>query len=73
MFVREIPWLMESDRGLLEAASIARGALIAGQMSVPLLRELRTLCSLLGATPVDRSKIKWESDEPEASEDSYFN
>jgi hypothetical protein len=57
-FVREIPWLMESDRVHLEMASVQRGRLMAGkEVGVQAMNLLRLLAGQMGANPTDRSRI----------------
>jgi len=59
MFVKEIPWLAESDRTHLEIASMLRGRLIAGQeVGVQALNLLRLCLGQMGGNPSDRSRIK---------------
>lgn len=55
---REIPWLRESDRSIVEIACSVRGRMIAGEkVGVSALNVLRSCLSQLGATPTDRSKV----------------
>lgn len=57
-FAIECPWLTQSDRALLEAASMIRGDIMAGQaVGVPRLTLLRGILQSLGATPADKSKV----------------
>lgn len=70
-FVREIPWLMESDRVHLEMASVQRGRMMAGkEVGVQAMNLLRLLAGQMGANPTDRSRITVagndESDDPTA-------
>jgi hypothetical protein len=71
-FKREIPWLMESDRALIEVASSLRGRMIedAAGVGVSALQALSAVLSKLGATPTDRSKISVPADEEE--KDDFF-
>jgi phage terminase small subunit len=76
MWAKEIPWLAESDRMVVEMASILRAKLMAGEDigGVSGLKELRLLAGQLGATPADRSKIKVNDDgEAPRENDSYFH
>jgi hypothetical protein len=48
IFRRELPWLQESDRALVEAVSVIRGRLIAGEdVSVGALNCLRVCCGMM--------------------------
>ena len=69
-FKRELPWLMESDRTLVEIVSILRGRMIASPQDVGIqaLSTLQSCLSKLGATPSDRSKISHGEPEPEIDE-----
>jgi hypothetical protein len=73
MFLAEVPWLMESDRVLVEIAACLRARLMMGEdVGVSALNQLRMCAAQMGATPADRSKVAVpdESDEDEA--DRYF-
>jgi hypothetical protein len=69
-FKRELPWLMEGDRSLVEVASALRGRLIedAAGVGVSALQALSAVLSKLGATPVDRSKVALPGEEEEPDE-----
>ena len=70
-FKRELPWLAESDRALVEIASTVRGRLIAGEdVGTTALSMLQSILSKMGASPADRSKVSGGDDEPE--EDEFF-
>ena len=74
-FQRELPWLMESHRTLVEIASCLRARLMSGEeVGVQALAQLRMCLSAMGATPVDASKIivsdDGDSEDPAAA---YFN
>lgn len=73
MIRSELPWLMESDRIVVEIASCIRGRLIAGEdIGVSAINQLRMCAAQMGATPADRTKIT-TPDEPEAEPtDRYF-
>lgn len=76
-FAIECPWLTQSDRALLEAASMIRGEIMAGGMpGVPRLTLLRGILQSLGATPADKSKVMGGGggDDPDKEkEGSLFN
>ena len=58
LFRAEIPWLMESDRCLVEIAASIRARLLAGeQVGVSALNQLRMCAAQMGATPADRLKV----------------
>src|SRR3954471_21925393 len=62
---REVPWLMESDRALVEIASYLRARLMMGEeVGVGVLNQLRMCVAQMGATPADRSKLAMP-DEPD--------
>lgn len=68
-FVAELPWLVESDRSLLEIAAELRGKLRADPVAgVNLLQTYSAVLSKLGATPADRSRITMPNDEDERDE-----
>jgi len=65
----ELPWLMESDRSLVEIASSVRGRLLAGEdVGVTALSMLQSILSKMGGSPADRSKVNAPDDEPERDE-----
>lgn len=71
-FKRELPWLMESDRAIIEVCAKVRGALLAGEdVGVGKLNMLQTMLSKLGATPADRTRIMIPDDEDE--KDEFFD
>lgn len=59
MFTAELPWLVESDRLMIEIAATLRAPLIADKGTVinntPVYL---TILSKLGSTPADRSRIR---------------
>ncbi|WP_170789590.1 hypothetical protein [Ruegeria lacuscaerulensis] len=58
-FADELPWLVHSDRALLESACILRARVQLKQdLSAALLRELRLHVSALGGCPTNRSNIQ---------------
>jgi hypothetical protein len=68
-FRRELPWLAESDRALVEIASSVRGRLLAGEdVGVTALSMLQSILSKMGASPADRSKVSAPDDEDEPDE-----
>lgn len=68
-FQAEIPWLVESDRSLVELATILRTRLIGGgEVGINQLQVLSAVLSKLGATPVDRSRINAPAEDEEPDE-----
>lgn len=68
---RELPWLMESDRSLVEIAASVRGRLLAGEdVGVTALSMLQSMLSKMGGSPADRSKVGAPDDEQQ--EDEFF-
>ena len=56
-FQRELPWLCERDRALVEIASVIRSRLMSGEdVGVQALNLLRQALGQMGATPADSSK-----------------
>ncbi len=69
-FKGEIPWLVASDRALLEIACILRARFTTSpDIGVNNLQVYSAVLSKLGATPADRSRIN-TPDEPD--EDEFF-
>lgn len=64
-FAEEMPWLVASDRKLVELAS--RLTVYVGQPDCPLgiYAQLRLCLSSMGGTPVDRSRVQWAEDDPD--------
>lgn len=68
---RELPWLLESDRSLVEIAASVRGRLLGGEdVGVTALSMLQSILSKMGGSPADRSKVASPNEEPE--EDEFF-
>lgn len=66
IFQREIPWLTESHRGLVEIATIIRARLASGEeVGVQALNLLRQCLGQMGATPSDASKVALPEDDEE--------
>ena len=70
-FKREVAWLAESDRSMVEIAAHVRGRLLSGEdVGVTALSMLQAILSKMGASPADRSKVSApDGDEPE---DEFF-
>ncbi len=65
-FAEELPWLVYSDRALLESACILRARVqVHEDLSAALLRELRLHVSALGGCPTNRSNIQVPKTEAE--------
>lgn len=70
-FRREMPWLAESDRAIVEIAATIRGRLLGGEeVGITALNMLQSILSKMGGTPADRSKVG-APDEAE-DEDEFF-
>lgn len=66
LFQREIPWLTESHRGLVEIAVVVRARLSTGEeVGVQALNLLRQCLGQMGATPSDASKVTLPGDDEE--------
>lgn len=64
IFQREIPWLTESHRGLVEIATIIRARLASSEeVGVQALNLLRQCLGQMGATPSDASKVTLPEDD----------
>jgi hypothetical protein len=73
LFRAEIPWLMESDRCLVEIAASIRARLLAGeQVGVSALNQLRMCAAQMGATPADRSRIALPNDPKPGPDEWHF-
>jgi hypothetical protein len=72
MFQADLPWLVEADRPMVEAACSLRAQLIAGRgdMGLNALQLYSSILSKLGATPVDRSRT--QPLDPEREPDEFF-
>jgi hypothetical protein len=71
---REVPWLMESDRALVEIASYLRARLMAGEDVVAgAMNQLRMCAAQMGATPADRSKVAVPAEPDDDPADRFFN
>jgi phage terminase small subunit len=72
-FRRELGWLTESDRALLEITAPIRASLIDGrEVPVNRLNFYRLCLSQLGASPADRSKITMPETEEEDPDDFFY-
>lgn len=68
-FKRELPWLMESDRAMVEVCAKVRGELLAGEdVGVTRLSMYQSMLSKLGASPADRSKVSAGEKDEEGNE-----
>ena len=73
-FQKEIPWLTESHRGLVEIATTIRTRLTLGEdVGVQALNLLRQCLGQMGATPSDASKITVPDGDEEDPDDALFN
>jgi hypothetical protein len=68
-FTAELPWLVESDRALLEVASVLRSKLdCRDTVGLNHLQIYSAILSKLGATPADRSRVSMPDDRREPDE-----
>ena len=66
LFKKEIPWLTEHDRMLVQMAANTQGRFMAGQeVGVQAMNLLRQILGQMGATPADRSKVALPDDDSE--------
>lgn len=73
-FKKEMPWLAESDRAIVEIAARLRGRLISDpEMGVNALAQLRLCLSSMGGTPADRSKVSAPDEDDDDPADQFFN
>jgi hypothetical protein len=71
---REVPWLMESDRVLVEIAAYIRARVMAGdEVGVSALNQLRMCMAQMGATPADWSKVAAPDGPDDDPADRFFN
>jgi hypothetical protein len=72
-FDKELPWLRQSHRCLVEIAATLRGRIArGGDVGVHALRLLRQCLNSMGGSPVDQNKIQM-AEEPEVDPaDRYF-
>jgi hypothetical protein len=63
-FVKEMPWLCESDRSILEVACVLRAELESGKgFGSGRLSLLRQVLAQMGGTPADRHRVTiWPDD-----------
>ena len=74
MFQKELPWLMESDRVIVEIACSIRGGMIDGRLvGYQALTLLKQCAGQMGATPADRSKIMVQGEPEKDATDRFFN
>lgn len=72
-FVRELPWLTQADRALLEIASTIRGRLMAGEeVGLNALNLLRQCLGAMGATPASRSTVSMPDKAENDPAEAYF-
>ena len=68
-FKRELPWLMESDRSIVEVCAQVRGLLFAGEdVGVTKLSMYQSMLSKIGATPADRTKVSAPAEDEHGNE-----
>jgi hypothetical protein len=62
-FKREVTWLMERDRTIVETASLARASLIDNGYDAKVASQLLSCLSRMGATPADATRVHVTKDE----------
>ena len=74
-FRRELPWLTEADRCLVELACHLRARAWRGALPAAAVPQLRMCLSAMGATPTDRSKVAIPPDDAgdDPAEKFFFN
>ena len=73
MFRREVPWLMESDRVVVEIAVVIRARMMSGeQVGVGALNQLRLCAGQMGTSPAARSKITLSDERDDDPSHRYF-
>jgi hypothetical protein len=72
-FKQELPWLMESDRTIVETASRLRADMWDSKdINIRCMTLLRQCLSLLGATPADRTRIYAPPEQDEDPAEAYL-
>src|SRR3954447_24065563 len=74
LFRRKVPWLMESDRVLVEIAAYLRARVMVDEdLSIGAMNQLLMCAAQMGATPAVRSKIALLDEPDENPADRFFN
>ena len=73
-FKRELFWLKESHRLVVELGADLRGKLMDPMevLGLPGRQELRRILAQLGATPADESKVTLPDEEEEDPDEAFF-
>ena len=73
-FLKELPWLVEADRAMVEVTTITRAQIECerDEATAALLREHRQQLASLGATPVTRSNVAGQGDKDSANPFDVF-
>jgi phage terminase small subunit len=71
-FKREVPWLMEADRALVECACGLRAAVWGGVRDDKVIGKLSQLLQQMGATPAARTKVHVPSEEETDPADEFL-
>jgi hypothetical protein len=74
-FKRELPWLTEADRAVVEIAATLRSQFKANpaEFGATKLNLLRLALAQMGATPADRSKITVPDGDEQDPDDEFYN
>jgi hypothetical protein len=74
LFLAEFPWLEESDRCLVEIATVLRARLLTGEdIGASGLNQLRLCVGAMGGSPTDRAKVTMVEQPDDDPLDGYFN
>jgi len=78
LFVKELPWLAESDRTILEMACALRAQFVEsdGVMHPAKLNLLKQVLQNLGADPISRNRVAIlpsDEDEDRRANNGFFN
>ena len=74
-FRRELPWLKESHRALVDLAATLRGRLLDPTVPIDLkvMQELRRCLGQLGATPADETRLNLTPEDEPDPEEALFH
>ena len=75
LFRRELPWLKESHRVIVELAATYRGRMLDPEdhISLQAAQELRRCLAQLGATPADESRVMLPDDGDQDEDEAFFS
>jgi hypothetical protein len=74
LFARELPWLTDADRAIVEGASHLRHRMMSDpECPVAVFTQLRLIMQALGGTPTTRTKIGAGDEDGDDPADQFFN